>query len=121
VSSDLDVTEEQIRSGLTLLRVSGQLDVVSCPRLKEALMAVIDAGTVGIAVDLRDVTFIDSSGFTALLSATKRLTKRDGRLVLVSTDPSLARILRMMALTDVMSTFADPAEAIAVLDGLPTR
>ena len=118
MSSQCEVVREPVRAGIMLLRVRGQLDIAGSPHFKETLFATIDDGAVGLVVDLVDVTFVDSSGFTALIAAVKRLALRDGRVSLVSTDPSVARLLRMMRLTDVLPTFATREEAIASLDGL---
>jgi anti-anti-sigma factor len=49
------------------LRCAGELDVAGCPRLIDAFDRVLCKGLAEAVVDLRDVTFIDSTGLGCLL------------------------------------------------------
>jgi anti-sigma B factor antagonist len=62
-----DVTAEP-HGGGTLLRVSGELDLVSEPQLSEAFARV--AGQP-VLIDLSELAFMDSTGLRALLAAAK--------------------------------------------------
>jgi anti-sigma B factor antagonist len=59
---------EQIE-GTTLVQLCGQLDMAGIPNVKAAFDQALGFGPV--VVDLRSLTFIDSMGLEALLSAAK--------------------------------------------------
>jgi anti-sigma B factor antagonist len=80
------------------LRLSGELDLASAPRLKEALL--FDVGHVAeLTLDLTEVTFLDSSGWSAILECA-RSRNGDGRLVLVNPSNGVARALELMGLDE---------------------
>jgi anti-sigma B factor antagonist len=64
---DVAVSEDPERAG-TLLRVSGELDLMTEPELEAALAAVAAPPT---RVDLSGLAFMDSTGLRALLSAAR--------------------------------------------------
>ena len=116
MATELRVDVDQLDEYRTLVRPTGALDVHSSGELRAVVLGAADAGVHAILVDLREVTFVDSAGFSALLSGARRLAPRGGRLALVSTDESVVRMLRIMGLTDVMPLAATPDEAWASLE-----
>jgi anti-sigma B factor antagonist len=48
--------------GMVVVRVSGELDCATAPRLAETLDAALVEGPAALLVDLRDVSFLDPSG-----------------------------------------------------------
>jgi anti-anti-sigma factor len=51
---------------LTLL---GEVDMVAAPKVEEAVRRLCVEGTTRIVLDLREITFIDSTGLRAMLAA----------------------------------------------------
>src|SRR5689334_22444154 len=49
-----------------VLAVSGEIDVFTAPLFKQAVVNLVSAGHRHLFLDLRAVTFMDSSGFGAL-------------------------------------------------------
>ena len=62
-----------------VVTVSGELDLATAPRFREALEEALDRGR-DVAVDLAGCGFIDSSGIAALAAIAWRL-EREGRVV----------------------------------------
>jgi anti-sigma B factor antagonist len=52
--------------------VHGEVDIASAPRLHERLTAALRDERGAVVVDLRDVTFIDSTGLGVLVNARQR-------------------------------------------------
>ena len=65
---------------------------------------------VGVVVDLREVTFIDSSGLGAIIALYHRAGAAHARLQLVCGDVTL-RLVRLMHLDEVMDVVTEPADA----------
>ncbi|MEY3606871.1 MAG: hypothetical protein RL289_1051, partial [Actinomycetota bacterium] len=45
-----------------VITVSGEVDLATSPDLDNAIIAAIESGTSSLAIDLTDVSFMDSSG-----------------------------------------------------------
>jgi RND superfamily putative drug exporter len=86
------------------LVLSGDLDMETSPRLREAIEAVEDRdGT--ITVDLRGVGFIDSTGIAELVRAHRRARERQERLVVVrGPDTRVAHVLAATRLDQTLPT-----------------
>lgn len=66
--------------------VTGEIDAVTTPMLKEKLMKLVATGVERVVVDLTSVTFIESVGLGILVAARKRLAAGDKNLCLVIGD-----------------------------------
>jgi len=93
---ELTVSEHD---GETVVRAAGELDVNTAPELREQLARLIAADTSLIVVDLADVSFVDSTALSVLVSALKRLRQADGDLELASPNPSVRRVFEITGLT----------------------
>ena len=69
--------------------------------IEAAFDAVVDAGEDTLDLDLARVTFIDSTGLSALIDA-QRSVRRDGlRLRLHHVPPAVARVVELTSLTEL--------------------
>ena len=93
----------QTAGGRTVIAVSGELDVLTAPRLQERLAEVIDGGERDLWVDLRPTEFIDSSGLSTLVAAQKRLRSLEGDLGLVCPKGNIRRLLEIVSLDQVFT------------------
>ena len=83
-----------------LLSLAGELDVASTPQLRAAMQQQIDAGVQRCVLDLKDLSFCDSSGLTALLWAEQ--TFPDG-ILLHRPDRQLRKILQATQLDQALA------------------
>jgi len=102
------VTELDIRTAVrrddtgAVIAFAGELDLVSASAVSEWVDWAIDAGEARIVVDLSEVSFIDSSGLTALVVAMRSACEAGASLTLRS--PS-RRTLDLLMLTDLDRIF----------------
>jgi anti-sigma B factor antagonist len=96
----------------TVVAVRGELDLSTSAALRAALDASFGEGTPRIAVDLTDVSFMDSSSLGILVSCLKEAHDRCGELRLVGVQGSPAKVI---ALTGLDSAFTIETSA----DDLP--
>jgi anti-sigma B factor antagonist len=87
--------------------VRGELDVYTAPRLREALDGVIDDGALHIVIDVRDMTFVDSTGLSVIVGALKRVRDRGGELSLNSPTSATEKVLEVTGLDQVMTVSRD--------------
>ena len=89
------------RKGADLsVTLSGELDLASSKRLEDELMRLEDDAPPMITLDLRGVTFIDSTGLSTLINADGRARKAERRLQIVAGSGAARRILRTVGLLE---------------------
>jgi anti-sigma B factor antagonist len=96
-----------------VLRVAGEVDVYTAPRLRERVVQLLADGVRHVVADLREVDFLDSTGLGALVGSLKRLREQDGSLKLVTGPERVAQVFRLTGLVRVFALYASVAEAIA--------
>lgn len=95
---------------MVVVRLSGEFDLRCADEVRERLEALIDAGHLHLALNLKGVTFIDSSGLGVLLGRYRRLKQLGGRLVVVGATPAVRRILEMSGLLSLLDSYGDESE-----------
>ncbi|MCX4994349.1 STAS domain-containing protein [Streptomyces longwoodensis] len=71
------------QGGWVVLHVSGELDLVTSPGLRQRVHDEVADGRHSLVLDLSDVRFCDSSGVGVLISARRLLRSCQGSLRLV--------------------------------------
>ena len=84
------------------------------PRFKHQLIGYITGGNRSIVLDMKAVSFIDSSGLGALVSSLKMIG-RDGDLVLCGTGGTVASMFKLTRMDKVFRMFSTTEEAVAAL------
>lgn len=74
------------RGEWAVLRVSGELDLMTSPILRQRVHDVVAEGNHSLVVDLSDVFFCDSSGVGVLVAARRLIRSCQGRLRLILPD-----------------------------------
>jgi anti-sigma B factor antagonist len=97
----LSATEEALKvqveehAGEPLLRLTGDLDVVTAPLLQRRVDELLGAGHHSLLIDAASLGFCDSTGLRVLLTTRRRLSERSGALRLLRTSDLLQRLLDM--------------------------
>ncbi|GGZ25942.1 anti-sigma factor antagonist [Streptomyces inusitatus] len=108
---------EARQGGWTVLRVRGELDLVSSPEVRREVHAAVAAGHREVVLDLSDVLFCDSSGVGVLIAARRLLHSCGGRLRLVLPDRGPAegshvnRVLGALGVRRLFDVYADASSA----------
>ena len=99
--ADWAIHTEQ-RAGRTVLRLTGDLDLETAPRLLSHAEPVLATDSGGLLIDLSGLKFIDSSGLSALIRITRRMTA-DGRpLQIIPPPPPVAKVFEITGLSQVL-------------------
>jgi anti-sigma B factor antagonist len=95
----IDVT---VADGRATIAVTGEIDIRSAPELREQLQTVLADGVTAIQLDLRNVTFLDSTALSVMVGAHKRLAREHGALdIVTSTEGAVRRVLEVTGLDRV--------------------
>jgi anti-sigma B factor antagonist len=104
--------------GTTIVVASGEVDLYTSPGLHEAMVAAAACAT-RIIVDLRAVTFLDSTGLGVLAGAYTRARNEGGSVSLVGPSGLVREVLHITRLDDALPVYASLEDAIAGSDGVP--
>jgi anti-anti-sigma factor len=105
------LTMEEIEDdGRLRLRLDGELDLVTAPWLARRLQKIEAGKPPVLVIDLRDLTFMDSSGLRELFSAQRRARAEGRRLALVKGSGPIDRVLEMVRADTAMETVEDPSD-----------
>jgi anti-sigma B factor antagonist len=84
--------------GAPLVRIFGEIDLSNADRVRVALDPIIEEHPERLIVDLRDLTFLDSSGLTVFVRAASRV----GSLELRNVSVIVHRIIDATGLSDIL-------------------
>ncbi|MFE9248659.1 STAS domain-containing protein [Streptomyces sp. NPDC007088] len=76
------VTDEE-RDGWAVLRVSGEMDLVSSPAVRQRVHEAVAEGRHSVVLDLSEVFFCDSSGVGVMIAARRLMRSCHGSLRVV--------------------------------------
>src|SRR6516162_5789372 len=111
------VTTERLSDGTFVLKPQGQITVTggSDAALVRAFHEAVENGHLQILVDLSDTSYVDSSGFAALIRGWTAVQRAGGDVVLAAASPSVRKMLAMTRLMSIVKTCETTAEGIAQL------
>lgn len=92
-----------------VIAVSGEVDLATASTLERELLRAEQAHWV-VAIDLTNVSFLDSTGLHAIMDANLRLRDRGGRLLIVQGPPQVSRVFELTGLSDHLDLVPDEAE-----------
>ncbi|NJN17053.1 MAG: anti-sigma factor antagonist [Oscillochloris sp.] len=99
------------RDDALVLPVSGRVDAVTAPQLTKTVHEHIAQGTRFVLLDLREVTFLSSSGLRALLLIRKELMTLGGELRLAGLQPQVLEVFALTGFTQVFAIHSSLEEA----------
>ncbi len=100
------------RGGAVVLRVAGELDMLTTPKLQETVGRELAAGPGVLVIDLSGVTFLASSAMAAIVDAHQRGGERSS-VRIVATSRETARPLEVAGLATYLAIFPTLDAALA--------
>ncbi|MEV5552953.1 STAS domain-containing protein [Nonomuraea wenchangensis] len=102
------------RDGHAVVRLEGELDLLTRPRLSAACDDLLSRGVRRIVIDATGLSFSDCAGLSALLGVRREAWRRGGSLVLTGVHGMPARLLAITgaAATLLPAEAAGPAQAV---------
>jgi anti-sigma B factor antagonist len=106
----LAVSARRAPDGTPVLSVAGEIDLLSCPELAQAVSrSITERGVDRLVLDLTETSFIDSSSLGVLIGAHRKLAQRGGGLVVVCPRGPMAKTFAITGL-DGLFTMAGTVE-----------
>jgi anti-sigma B factor antagonist len=87
--------ESTSSGGATSVRLEGELDMATSSQLSGILRSALEGRPTRLTVDLRGLTFIDSTGIRVLVAASRRAQGCGSSFVLLSPGRAVLKALRL--------------------------
>ncbi|MFI6039247.1 STAS domain-containing protein [Streptomyces sp. NPDC051315] len=98
--------------GVRVRTLAGEIDHHTGDQLRRAL-DVTDTARPRIVIDMRQVTFMDSTGINILIAAYQAVAKVGGWLRLAAPTDSVLRVLQLVGVDDIIECHPTLHEALA--------
>ncbi|MHC4591370.1 MAG: STAS domain-containing protein [Planctomycetota bacterium] len=113
--AEFDLTESTAE-GHPSLALSGDLNIVAAPDLRDALLKHVKRkGEPRVLIDLSGLEFMDTSGLATLIEAHLTAERNGGKIVLFGLRPLVAELLEVTRVTELFSICETQQDAIAAL------
>jgi anti-anti-sigma factor len=89
------------------VRPIGELDIATVPEVDRQLQRLSDAGDEHLVLDLRDVSFMDSSGLRLILAWRERSGGNGGDFSIIPGNEVVERVFETTRVRDLL-TFTEP-------------
>ena len=88
----------------TRLALKGDVtNVETWDEFSQELTVAIEAGVDKLVLDMERVTYLNSSALGSIVSAQRKVTDREGELVLVNVSKKLLQFLELYNLTEILT------------------
>lgn len=105
------------RGDLVLCHLDGELDINTAPVVKKTFDAKVVGKKAGkVAVNFKDVTYVDSSGLATLVEILKNMRQYGGKLKLCSLAPKIKSLFEITKLDGLFEILPDEGEAIVAFE-----
>ncbi|MDP9950863.1 MULTISPECIES: STAS domain-containing protein [Streptomyces] len=95
----------------TVMELAGELDHHTAPQVRDALLGLTLRPGQQLVIDLKGITFCDSSGLTVLIAARNHALAADAAIALAAIPERLARILGITGLGPVFPSHPTAQDA----------
>ncbi len=104
----IEISEVQ---GLKVIILSGEIDMYSSPALREKMMGLIHQKVTPLLIDLKGVTYIDSSGIATFVEGLKHMMSYGGRLKLIGLLEGVREIFSFSKLEKIFEIYRSLEDA----------
>ena len=94
------------------LALAGEFDLSNAPQVEEALKEIDDESPALLVLDLRELTFMDSTGLRVMVAADARARDNSRRLAVVQGPEPVHRVFRITGLDDHLDIVETPEAAL---------
>ncbi|MGB3655041.1 MAG: STAS domain-containing protein [Rivularia sp. (in: cyanobacteria)] len=95
---------------IKVIQPNGVLDATKSQKFREDVIKLLESKPKIVLVDLKDITFMDSSGLGALVLAFKTLRAADTKLVICSMNEQVKILFELTGMDKVFEVFSNQDE-----------
>lgn len=96
-------TDTERREGeVWVVRVRGELDLATAPKLQATFDEVLASGPVNVLLDLEHLDFLDSTGITVLVRTQRKLEGQGAHLTIDGLSAAATKVLEVAGVLDAL-------------------
>jgi len=107
----LELTYEDLEDGVRCVRLAGRMDVDGAREIDLKFTTLTATRQAYVIIDLALVDFLSSLGLGTLVRSAKAQLARQGKVVLFSPQPNVAKVLEMTQIDQIVPVVYDFDEA----------
>ena len=97
------ISVSQLSPGLIVVALTGEMDIANAPQLASRVVGFGGTGRDRVVIDLSELTFIDSTGINALVSAVRSVEAVGGSVIVAAPTPHVRQVFDIVRLSDVVA------------------
>ena len=99
---EIDTTADE-----SLVKVEGDVDLYSSPKLRKAVLEAVKKSVTGAGVHLGAVSYMDSSGVATLVEGLRSAKEHDKTFALIAPSHAVKKVLELARLDSIFEVRAD--------------
>lgn len=100
------------RDNVVILDISGEVDLYYASAIVKMINKFCEDKTQNIIINLKDVTYIDSSGIGALISSLLRFKEHKKEMKIINVFAAVKKVFELTNLTSIFDIYENEEEAI---------
>ena len=92
-----------------------ELDIENQSELAETINNILDEENLYIILDMKNISYIDSSGLWAIFEGHKKTSQKSGKLLILNPTKDVLRVLDITKISSKISIFDNETQAINFL------
>jgi anti-sigma B factor antagonist len=109
VNTEIELEPGDAGDDCSVIAVTGELDLSAASKFARTLSRAAASPPEGLMVDLSNCSFIDSTGVSLLLNASRRQTRAREGLAIVCPNPTPFRVFEITGTLATLNVVADRA------------
>ncbi|HOJ49303.1 MAG TPA: STAS domain-containing protein [Spirochaetota bacterium] len=110
----MDIKTEK-KNNITIVYLNGRLDINESAVLESSINALIESGEKKLIFDLKDLSYLSSSGLRVFISTFKKLKEKEGVMKIVGIQPTVYKILKMVEFDNIFDIKDTVDEALKTI------
>ena len=106
---------EAVAEDVTIVEAYGRIDSTTAKEFGDRLVSLLQAGRGSLVVDLKNIAYISSAGFRALLIANRAAAGRQGKLALCGVIGEVKRLFDIGGFSNEFVICATQADGVGKL------
>jgi anti-sigma B factor antagonist len=109
----LIVQESSISPDYVIIKLSQKLDTVTAEVFEKQIYELIQKDKRHIIIDFKESNYLSSMGLRVLFSASRMLTEKSRRLILINVGPTVMKVINIADCADLFEIFDTEDKAIS--------
>ncbi|MBN1155190.1 STAS domain-containing protein [candidate division KSB1 bacterium] len=97
-----------------IVDIKGDVDLYSSPQIRKVLLENIAKKVSGLIINLKSVSYMDSSGIATLVESLQRLNEYRGKLVITHVQGAVKDVFELSRLDKVFTIVDNESDALKV-------